>query len=323
MTILRFTLTALTLVCLIIEPVAEGRAQDYPSKPIRYIVTSSPGSGLDIYGRIIAGGLTEVLGQQVFVENRAGAGGNIAAAIAAKAPADGYTLLQINNNHTINVTLYRNLTYDVIRDFSPIAKVFQSPYIIAVHPSLPVKSISELIKLAKSRPGELTYSSAGAGSGTFMATALFKSQTGVDMLHIPYVGGGPALRAVLSGEVPVYSPPLSSAITHIPQRLRALAVTSGKRHSLLPGVPTVAESVPGYEFDAWAGLMVPVNTPKEVIARVRSAVVSALNSPEASKRLRDLGNDFVGDQPGELAAFLKQDIEKMAKLIRQNRLTAD
>ncbi|OGA50175.1 MAG: hypothetical protein A3G24_15385 [Betaproteobacteria bacterium RIFCSPLOWO2_12_FULL_62_13] len=323
MTILRFTLTALTLVCLTIEPVAEGRAQDYPSKPIRYIVTSSPGSGLDIYGRIIAGGLTEVLGQQVFVENRAGAGGNIAAAIAAKAPADGYTLLQINNNHTINVTLYRNLTYDVIRDFSPIAKVFQSPYIIAVHPSLPVKSISELIKLAKSRPGELTYSSAGAGSGTFMATALFKSQTGVDMLHIPYVGGGPALRAVLSGEVPVYSPPLSSAITHIPQRLRALAVTSGKRHSLLPGVPTVAESVPGYEFDAWAGLMVPVNTPKEVIARVRSAVVSALNSPEASKRLRDLGNDFVGDQPGELAAFLKQDIEKMAKLIRQNRLTAD
>ena len=323
MTILRFTLTALTLVCLTIEPVAEGRAQDYPSKPIRYIVTSSPGSGLDIYGRIIAGGLTEVLGQQVFVENRAGAGGNIAAAIAAKAPADGYTLLQINNNHTINVTLYRNLTYDVIRDFSPIAKVFQSPYIIAVHPSLPVKSISELIKLAKSRPGELTYSSAGAGSGTFMATALFKSQTGVDMLHIPYVGGGPALRAVLSGEVPVYSPPLSSAITHIPQRLRALAVTSGKRHSLLPGVPTVAESVPGYEFDAWAGLMVPVNTPKEVIARVRSAVVSALNSPEVSKRLRDLGNDFVGDQPGELAAFLKQDIEKMAKLIRQNRLTAD
>ena len=323
MTILRFTLTALTLGCLTVELVAEGRAQDYPSKPIRYIVTSSPGSGLDIYGRIIAGGLTEVLGQQVFVENRAGAGGNIAAAIAAKAPADGYTLLQINNNHTINVTLYRNLTYDVIRDFSPIAKVFQSPYIIAVHPSLPVKSISELIKLAKSRPGELTYSSAGAGSGTFMATALFKSQTGVDMLHIPYVGGGPALRAVLSGGVPVYSAPLSSAITHIPQRLRALAVTSGKRHSLLPGVPTVAESVPGYEFDAWAGLMVPVNTPKEVIARVRSTVVSALNSPEVSKRLRDLGNDFVGDQPGELAAFLKQDIEKMAKLIRQNRLTAD
>ncbi len=323
MTIFRFTLTALTLGCLIIEPVAEGRAQDYPSKPIRYIVTSSPGSGLDIYGRIIAGGLTEVLGQQVFVENRAGAGGNIAAAVAAKAPADGYTLLQINNNHTINVTLYRNLTYDVIRDFSPIAKVFQSPYIIAVHPSLPVKSISELIKLAKSRPGELTYSSAGAGSGTFMATALFKSQTGVDMLHIPYVGGGPALRAVLSGEVPVYSPPLSSAITHIPQRLRALAVTSGKRHSLLPGVPTVAESVPGYEFDAWAGLVVPVKTPKEVIARVRSAVVSALNSPEVSKRLSDLGNNLVGDKPGELAAFLKEDIEKMAKLVRQNRLTAD
>ena len=319
----RFTLTVLTLGCLIVELGAEGRAQGYPSKPIRYIVTSSPGSGLDIQGRIIAAGLTEVLGQQVFVENRAGAGGNIAAAIAAKAPADGYTLLQINNNHTINVSLYRNLRYDVIGDFSPIATVTRLPYTIVVHPSLPVKSIRDLIKLAKSRPGELTYSSSGTGSGSFMATALFSSQTAVDMLHIPYVGGGPPLTAVISGEVALYSPPLSSALPHIAQRLRALAVTSGKRHSLLPEVPTVAESVPGYEFDGWTGLMVPVNTPKELIARISSAVVSALNSREVGKRLRDAGYNVVGDQPGELAAFLKQDIETMAKVIRQNRLTAD
>jgi len=313
----------IVLGCLIVQLAAEGRAQDYPAKPIRYIVPSSPGSAVDTIGRIVAAGLSEVLGQQVFVEDRAGAGGNIGAAIAAKAPADGYTLLQVNNNHTTNATLYSKLAYDVIRDFAPVAKLALSPYVIVVHPSLPVKSISDLIKLAKSKPGAITFASAGAGSGTFMATELFKSQTGVDMLHIPYVGGGPALTAVISGQTLVYGAPFSTALPHIPQRLRALAVTSGKPISLLPGVPTVAESVPGYEFNAWAGLLVPAKTPKEVIATLRGAVVSALNRPDVSKRLGDLGYSIVADQPGELAAFIKADIETMAKLIRQNRLTAN
>lgn len=323
MTISRFTSTAVTSGCLIIGLAAQGVAQDYPSKPIRYIVTSSPGSGLDIQARIIAAGLTEVLRQQVFVENRAGAGGNIAAAFAAKSPADGYTLLQINNNHTINVTLYSNLAYDLMRDFAPIATVTRLPYMIVVHPSLPAKSIGDLIKLAKSRPGAITYGSAGVGSGTYMAAELFRSQAGLDMLHIPYVGGGPPLTAVISGEIALYSPPVSSAIVHIPQRLRALAVTSIKRHFLLPEVPTIADSVPGYEFDGWTGLVVPVNTPKQVTARISSAVVAALNSSEVSKRLRDVGYNVVADQPGEFAAFLRKDIETMAKVIRQSRLTAN
>ncbi|MEK7875582.1 MAG: tripartite tricarboxylate transporter substrate-binding protein [Pseudomonadota bacterium] len=324
MTIFRFPLTTVMLGCLIIQLAVEGRAQDYPSKPVRYLVPSSPGSAVDTIGRIVAAGLGEVLGQQVFVEDRAGAGGNIGAAIAAKAPADGYTLLQINNNHTTNVTLYSNLTYDLIRDFAPVAKLALSPYLIVVHPSLPVKSISDLIKLAKSRPGAITFASAGAGSGTFMATELLKSQAGLDMLHIPYVGGGPALTAVISGQTLVYGAPLSTALPHLPQsRIRALAVTSGRRNSLLPGIPTVAESVPGYEFNAWAGLLVPAKTPKEVIATIRAAVVSALNRPEVSKRLSDLGYSIVADQPDELAAFIKADIETMAKLIRQNRLTAN
>jgi tripartite-type tricarboxylate transporter receptor subunit TctC len=311
------------LGCLIMQLAAEGRAQDYPSKPVRYLVPSSPGSAVDTIGRIIAAGLGEVFRQQVFVEDRAGAGGNIGAAIAAKAPADGYTLLQINNNHTTNATLYGKLAYDLIRDFAPVAKLALSPYLIVVHPSLPVQSISDLIKLAKSRPGAITFASGGAGSGTFMSTELLKSQAGLDMLHIPYVGGGPALTAIISGQTLVYGAPLSTALPHIPQRLRALAVTSGKRNSLLPEIPTVAESVPGYEFNAWAGLLVPAKTPKEVIASIRSAVVAALNRPEVSKRLSDLGYSIVADQPDELAAFIKADIETMAKLIRQNRLSAN
>ena len=187
-----------------------------------------------------------------------------------------------------------------------------------------MKSISDLIKLAKSRPGAITYASAGVGSGTFMATELFKSQAGVDMLHIPYVGGGPALTAVISGQTLVYGAPLSTALPHLSTgRLRALGVTSTKPISLLPGIPTVAETVPGYEFNAWAGILVPVKTPKEVIATVRSAAVSALNKPDVSKRLNDLGYNVVGDQPEEFAAFIKSDIETMANLIRRNGLTAN
>lgn len=322
MGIFRFPTAALVVACLI--NMADGWAQDYPSKSIRYIVPSSPGSAVDTIGRIIAAGLTEVLGQQVFVDDRAGAGGNIGAAIAAKAPADGYTVLQVNNNHASNVTLYKNLTYDLIRDFAPVAKLAVSPYIIVVHPSLPVKTISDLVKLAKSRPGAITYASAGVGSGTFMATELFKSKAGVDMLHIPYVGGGPALTAVISGQTLVYGAPVATALPHLPNgRLRGLAVTSAKRISLLPGMPAAAETVPDYEFTAWAGLLVPVKTPKEVIATLRNAAVTALNRPDVSKRLSDLGYDVVGDQPDELAAFIKSDIETMAKLIRDNGLSAN
>lgn len=322
MRMFRFPMAALLIACLI--SMADGSAQDYPSKPIRYIVPSSGGSAVDTIGRIIAAGLTEVLGQQVFVDDRAGAGGNIGAAIAAKAPADGYTVLQVNNNHASNVTLYKNLTYDLIRDFAPVAKLAVSPYIIVVHPSLPVKTISDLVKLAKSRPGAITYASAGVGSGTFMATELLKSKAGVDMLHIPYVGGGPALTAVISGQTLVYGAPLATALPHLPNgRLRGLAVTSAKRNSLLPGMPAAAETIPGYEFTAWAGLLVPVKTPKEVIATLRNAVVTALNRPDVSKRLSDLGYDVVGGQPDELAAFIKLDIETMAKLIRDNGLSAN
>lgn len=324
MTTLRFPLATLLIVCSFGALTAHVWAQDYPAKPVRYMVPSSAGSAVDTIGRIIAAGLTEVLGQQVIVENRAGAGGNIGAAVAAKAPPDGYTVLQVNNNHSTNVTLYKNPGYDLVRDFAPVTHLASSPYVFVVHPSLPVKSMSELLKLAKARPGAITYASAGVGSGTFMVTALLKSQAGLDMLHVPYNGGGPALTSVISGETVVYGAPLSVALPFIRQgRLRPLGLSTAKRLALLPDYPTVAETVRGYEFTAWAGILVPVKTPREIIATLHNATVKALNRPEVSKRLSELGYAHVGSEPHELAAYMNAEIQKMAKLIRENNLSAN
>jgi len=322
MTASRVAFIVFTAGCLLVQPWAGSRAQDYPAKPVRYIVPSSAGSAVDTIGRILAGGLTEVFGQQVIVDNRAGAGGNIGAAIAAKTPPDGYTLLQVNNNHTTNYTLYKNLQYDLVRDFASVMQLALSPYVIVVHPSLPVKSVAELIKLAKARPGAITYASAGVGSGTFMAAEMLKSQAGVNLLHVPYVGGGPALTSVVSGETGVYGAPLSVALPHIRHgRLRPLGLTTTKRLAMLPDYPTVAETVRGYELNAWAGLLMPAKTPKEIIARVHAAMLAAMKRPEVAKRLDDLGYIVVGGQPEELAAYIKIEIEKMAKIIRDNGLT--
>ena len=298
--------------------------QQYPAKTIRYIVPSSAGSAVDTIGRVVAGGLTEVLGQQVIVEDRPGAGGNIGAAVAAKAAPDGYTVLQVNNNHTTNVTLYRNLQYDLLRDFAPVTQLASSPYVLVVHPSLPVQSVADLIRLAKAQPGVVRYASAGAGSGTFMVTELFKSQTKLNMLHVPYNGGGPAITSVVSGETVLYGAPFSTALPFINQgKLRPLAVTSSKRLAAFPQYPTVAETVRDYEFHAWAGLVVPSGTPKPVIDTLHKAAVTALHKPDLAKRLSDLGYDAVGDQPHELLAAMKSEITKMAKLIRDNNLSAD
>jgi len=315
---------AILLWCLIpAVRAAEVQAQQYPVKPIRYIVPSSAGSAVDTIGRVVAAGLSDVLGQQVVVEDRPGAGGNIGAAIAAKAIADGYTVLQVNNNHTTNVTLYKNLTYDLLRDFAPVTQLASSPYVMVVHPSLPVKSISELIKLAKAQPGLVQYASAGVGSGTFMVTELFKSQANLNMLHVPYNGGGPALTSVVSGETVLYGAPLATALPFLKQgKLRPLGVSSLKRLAAFPDYPAIAETLPGYEFTAWAGLVVPTGAPKQIIDALHAAAVTALHKPDVSKRLSDLGYVAVGDQPHELTTAMKTEIEKMAKLIRQNNLTA-
>ena len=321
MNLFKLVLTIFACGVLMMQAVADSRAQAYPTKPVRYMVPSSPGSSVDTIGRIVADGLTEALGQQVIVENRAGAGGNIGAALAAKAAPDGYTVVQVNNNHTTNVTLYKKRGYDLLRDFAPVTKLAVSPYVLVVHPSLPVKSVGDLITLAKATPGAITYASAGVGSGTFMVTELFKSQAKLDMLHIPYVGGGPALTAVMSGEALLYGAPMATALPQIKAgRLRALGVSTETSMPLLPKVPPITATVPDFEFSAWAGLMVPAGTPKEVVATLRAASLKALNSPRIDKRLSDLGFSVVVSQPEELVKFMKTEIAKMAKLIRDNNI---
>jgi tripartite-type tricarboxylate transporter receptor subunit TctC len=325
MKMLRPCVKLLALLCLICQFAATGWAQSYPAKIVRLLVPFSPGSGSDTIGRIIAGGLTEVFGQQVIVDNRAGAAGNIGAEIAAKAPPDGYTLFEVNMGHAANVSLYRNLPYDLMRDFAPVTQFVSSPAVVVVHPSLPVKSIAELVKLAKARPGAINYSSGGAGTPTFVAAELFKGQAGIDLLHVPYRAGGEALTAVIAGETSVYFAPLAPALPQIRQgRLRALAVTSAKRLSLLPEYPTVAASgYPGYESGNWYGIMVPAKTPKETIATIRGAAIAVLNNPNVSRRLNDLGYVAVGDQPEEFAAHLRSEIDNLGKILRRLRVTAD
>lgn len=319
MAMLRFCVKLFVFGCLIFLVAADGVAQSYPNKTVRYIVPMSAGSGADTIGRIVTGKLTQVFGQQVIVDNRTGAAGNIGADAGAKAPADGYTLFQASSTHAANVSLYRSLPYDLVRDFAPVSQLASSPSIVVVHPSLPVKSISELVRLAKAKPGAINYGSTGVGSATWVAGELFKSMAKIDLLHVPYRGGGEALTAVVAGETSVYFAPLAVALPQVRQgRLRPLAVTTAKRLPLLPDYPTVAETgYAGYQSGNWYGVVAPAKTPKETIATIRGAVVAALHDPDVSKRLSDLGYVIVGDQPEEFAAFIKSEIATLAKIIQQ------
>ena len=316
MNIYGFSATTLALLCLLWQPAAW--AQGYPAKPVRFLVSFSAGSGTDTIGRIVAGGMAQAFGQQVVVENRAGAGGNIGAEIAAKSPPDGYTLFLVNMGHAASVTLYEKLTYDLVRDFAPVTQLASSPSIVVVHPSLPVKSISELVKLAKARPGAIHYGSGGIGTPTFVAGELFKMQAGVDLLHVPYKSGGEAIIGVMTGEVPLYFAPLSTALPLVQQgRLRALAVTTVKRLAVLPEYPTVAESgYPGFQAGNWYGLMVPAKTPRETIVTIRNAAIKALNDPGVNKRMTDLGYIIIADQPEEFAAHIRSEIASLAKILK-------
>jgi tripartite-type tricarboxylate transporter receptor subunit TctC len=294
-------------------------AQPYPQKTVRYIVPMSPGSGADTLARIVTGGMSAILGQQVIVDNRTGASGNIGAEAGAKAPPDGYTLFQASSTHAGNVSLYRNLGYDLVRDFAPVMQLAFSPSLAVVHPSLPVKSVADLVKLARTRPGAINYASTGVGTATWVAGELFKSMARVDLAHVPYRGGGEAATAVVSGEVSVYFGPLSILWPQAQQgRLRALAVTTPQRLAVAPGLPTLAESgLTGYQSGNWYGIVVPAKTPREVIAVVRQAAARALADTALNKRLTDLGYLVVGDQPDEFGAFIKAEIATLAKIIQQ------
>lgn len=309
---------AIAAACLICVFASAASAQSYPAKSVRMIVASSAGSNPDTIGRIVAQGMSQVLGQQVIVDNRAGAGGNIGAEVAARAPADGYTIFLAHTNHSINASLYQKLTYDIVRDFTPLTLVALSAFVAAVHPSVPAKSVPDLIRIAKARPGDLNYASAGTGSGTFFSAEYFKGLAGVNMLHVAYKGGGPALASVVAGETSVYFTPLATGLPHIRSgRLRALGVTATQRLRELPDVPPIADTLRGYEVLAWSGIMVPAKTPKEIADAVHKAALAALASPAVIKRFEDLGFFVRTGTPAEMDAYVKAQIDKYAKLIRQ------
>ena len=312
------------LLCVLSACATTCFAQSYPAKVVRLIVPFTPGSGVDSAARIFAAGLGEVFGQQVIVDNRGGAAGNIGLEIAARAPADGYTLAIVSSGHTANASLYRSLPYDLMRDFAPVTQLVASPSLVLAHPSLPARSMNDLIRLAKARPGAINYSSAGAGTPAFVATELLKMLAGINLVHVPYRGGGEALTAVASGEVSVFMGPAAAALQLVRQgRLRALAVSSARRLVMLPEVPTVAESVAGYELQTWYGLVAPARTPREIISAVHTASTATLRKTDVSRRMADLAFIPVGNPPDEFAAYMKSEIEKLGKIIRELKLTAD
>ena len=314
--LIHYTLALLTAATLL--TVATAQAQTYPNKVMRYIITDAAGAGTDVLGRIIAEGLTNLYGQQVIVENKPGAGGNLGADIAAHAPADGYTMLQIATTHAVNATLYKSLGYDLVRDFIPIAQIASGPSIMVVPASSPAKTLGEFVKYAKSKPGELTYASAGSGTCSFLAGELFRRQTGIEMTHIPYKGGPPAVTAVMSGEVSAYFAPLSAVMQQIGQgRLRSLGVTTPQRLSFLPDQPTLNEGgVNGYQFSCWYGLMVPAKTPPAVVEAIHASLLKVLATPTVQKKLTDLGYISVGDKPEVFGAHIKAQIDAIRPIAR-------
>ncbi len=300
-------------------------AQTYPAKAVRYIVPMSAGSGADTIGRIVATGMAQALGQQVILDNRTGAAGNLGAEIAARSPADGYTLFQASSTHAANATLYRKLPYDLTRDFAAVTQLASSPSLLVVHPSLPVKTVAELVKLTRARPGEMNYASTGAGSATFLAAEMFKHMAGVNIVHVPYRGGGEAVTAIIAGEVSVYFAPMAAILPYQRQgRVRALAATTVKRLDAFAQLPTLAESgYPGYQAGNWYGIMAPAKTSRDIVTAVRAAAIAAMNEPATRKRLVDLGYLIVGDQPDEFAAFIKSEIAMLGKIIAQTGVTVE
>ena len=261
----------------------------------------------------------------MFVDVRTGAAGNLGAEIAAKAPADGYTILQITQSHAVNASLFRNLGYDLLRDFVAITKMDVTPMIVVVHPSFPAKSMQELVKLARARPGEINYGSAGVGTSTYLAAELFKSVAKINLLEVPYRGGAPAQTAVVAGEVLVYFAPIATALPFVrDKRLRMIGVSTTTRLPYMPDTPTVAEQgFPGYEASNWHGLVAPAKTPREIITTLNKATVSALTQVDMARRMRDLGYTVIGDQADVFAEFIKADIDKWRIIVRQKSITVD
>jgi tripartite-type tricarboxylate transporter receptor subunit TctC len=292
-------------------------AQAYPSRPVRIVSVSAAGGSADIVARLIGQWLSERLGQPFLIENRPGAGGNIAAELVAKAPPDGHTLLQVTSNLMISASLYSKLNYSLIRDIAPVASIMRDTPIMLVHPSVPAKSVPEFIAYAKAHPGKINMASAGTGSGPHMNGELFKMMTGIDIVHVPYRGGGPALIDLLAGQVQVMFPGLTAAIEYVKSsRLRPLAVTTAARSQILPDLPTVGDFVPGYESSAIFGLGAPKDTPAEIVDRLNGEINAALHDSSITSRIASWEAAVLAGSPADFERQIGEEIEKWAKVVK-------
>jgi tripartite-type tricarboxylate transporter receptor subunit TctC len=302
------------------------QAQNYPAKPVRVITPFTAGSAIDTLARVLGQKMGDGWGQQVVIDNRIGANGIIGTEAAAKAPPDGYTI-HLGNISTlaVNPHLYLKLPYDALRDFVPITLAATIPVVLVVHPSLPVKSVKELIALAKARPGQLNYASGGTGSAQHLPREMLRVEAGINIVHVPYKGLGPAFSDVLGGQVPMMFAGVSNVVPHMKTgRLRVLAIGSPKRSPTLPEVPTVAESgVAGFDFDSWTGYLAPAGTPKEIIVKLHADITRTLGLPEVKDKLTTLGFDLVGGTPDVFAALIKTDIARFGKLIKAAGIQAE
>jgi tripartite-type tricarboxylate transporter receptor subunit TctC len=294
-----------------------AQAQAYPSRTVRIVVGFAPGGATDIQARLMGQWLSDRLGQQFIIENRAGASGNIGTEAVAKAPADGYTLLQVVTPHAINAALYTHLNFDFIRDIAPVICSARLAYLVVVHPSVPVTTIPEFIAYAKANPGKLNYGSAGTGTPQNISCELFKMMAGVNLVHVPYRGGALATTDLIGGHLQVIFSPVSESIEHVKSgQLRALAVTTATRLDVLPDIPTVAEFVPGYEASGFAGIGAPRNTPTEIIDTLNKELNAALADTKVKSRIVELGGTVLGGSPAEFGTILSDAIEKWAKVIK-------
>ncbi|OFZ86118.1 MAG: hypothetical protein A2V78_00245 [Betaproteobacteria bacterium RBG_16_64_18] len=304
---------------------AQEAARDYPSKPIRFVVPTPPGGFLDLLARVIGQKLSENWAQPIVVENRTGGGITIGSSAVATAAPDGYTLLVVPPDFAINPSLYAKLPYDTLKDFAPVTLVAFGPSVLVVHPSVPVRSVKELVELAKSKPGQLNYASAGNGSGGHLAMELFKTMAGVDLVHVPYRGLGPAVIDLVGGKVSVMFAQLAAVRRHIDAgKLRAIGVAGKERSQAVPDLPTVAESgFAGFDVNPWFGIVAPGGTPKDILAKLSAEIGKITRLPEVKKKLSPFGAEFVSNTPEEFAAFMNSEVAKWAKVVKSAGVRVD
>jgi len=317
---------ALVIACVAAMAVAgAARAQDhYPDHAVRWLVGYPPGGSTDICARLIGSYLSQVLHQQFLVENRPGAGNNLATELAAHSPPDGYTVFLVNPANAINATLYKNLPFDFIHDMAPVAGFIRVPNVMEVNPNVPVHTVKEFIDYAKANPGKVNMASAGIGTSTHLSGALFMQMTGVKLVHVPYRGAGPALVDMLGGQVQVFFDNLPSSIGYIKAgKLRALAVTTAERSKALPDVPTIAETVPGFEASAWFGMAVPAGTPRDVVETLNRAVNDALADPGIQAKLAELGGALIAGTPEDFGNLIADETDKWAKVVKATGAKAE